>query len=67
MKKTIATLSIMALMLGATSAFAAQAKTNQPATTTNVATNTNTAKSKGKSKHKHHAKAKAATTKPSGK
>lgn len=67
MKKTIATLSIMALMLGASTAFAAQAKTNQPATSANSSSSSTTAKSKGKSKGKHHGKAKAAATKPSGK
>ena len=65
MKKTIATISMMALLLGATSAFAAQDKThNQTTPAANTAMNATTAKSKGKAKHKHHRKAKAAATTP---
>jgi hypothetical protein len=68
MKKTIATLSMMALLLGATSVFAAQAKPQKqmtPAPTAAASTPAAT-KSKGKAKHKRHIKAKAAE-KTSGK
>ncbi len=62
MKKTIATLSMMALLLGTTSVFAAQAKPQkQMAPAPTAAANAPTAaKSKGKAKRKHHVKAKAA-------
>lgn len=54
MKKTIATLSMMALLLGATSVFAAPS--------TSSVTTTAAAKKKSKHKHKHNAKPAAAKT-----
>lgn len=66
MKKTIATLSLMALMLGTTTAFAAVTKQDNKPATTNTATHTTKGKRKGKAKTAKHKPA-ATTTKPSGK
>ncbi len=68
MKKTIATLSLAALLMGATSAFAATTNQDTKAKTAPAAASTD---NKGKAKHKAKGKAKAKTppaaTKPSGK
>ncbi len=66
MKKTIVTLSLMALMLGTATAFAGVTKQDNKPATTNTATHTMKGKRKGKTKTAKH-KAAAATTKPSGK
>jgi len=71
MKKTIATLSLVALLMGATSAFAATATQNDKSKTTAPAAGSTEhkgkAKHKGKGKHTAKPKTAPAATKPSGK
>jgi hypothetical protein len=69
MKKTIATLSLMALMLGTTTAFAGvtrQDHKDNKSATTNTATNSTKGKQKAKAKTSKP-KPEAAKTKPSSK
>lgn len=67
MKKTIATVSLAALLLGASSAFAATTNQDTKAKTAATATGTEKGKTKHKGKGKAKAKSTPAATKPSGK
>lgn len=66
MKKTIATVSLAALLLGATSAFAATTNQDTKAKMALAATGTEKGKAKHKGKGKAKAKSAPAATKPSG-
>ena len=67
MKKTIATVSLAALLLGATSAFAATTNQDTKAKMAPAATGTEKGKAKHKGKGKAKAKSEPAATTPTGK
>ena len=67
MKKTIAALSLAALLMGATSAFAATSQDTKAKTAPAAGSTENKGKAKHKAKGKAKAKTTPAATKPSGK